>query len=187
MNRQTKKYQMNNFHHTCTAAACSILLGSAWLIVGAPAAAGERILEQSDVNKLTERTEEQLERAKEATEKYRDVNVAIAEGFFQGSPDVPGEGYHYLNPHRLDCKFDPAKPEILLYAFPPGKTELRLVALEYAIPFACMPANGPPPEGFAGSADVWHSDEPVPFWTVNAWLYLRNPDGVFTLENPRVQ
>jgi len=186
MNRQTKKYQMNNFHHACRAAACSILLGSAWLI-GAPAAAGERILEQSDVNKLTERTEEQLERAKEATEKYRDVNVAIAEGFFQGGPDVPGEGYHYLNPQRLDCKFDPEKPEILLYAFPPGKTELRLVALEYAIPFACMPANGPPPEGFAGSADVWHKDEPVPFWTVNAWLYLRNPDGVFTLENPRVQ
>ena len=180
-------YQIKHFQLSCTAAACSILLGSASLIAaGATAAAGERHLEQSDIDKLTERTEEQLERAKEATEKYRDVNVAIAEGFIVGSPDVPGEGYHYLNPRRLDCNFDPAKPEILLYAFLPGKSELRLVALEYAIPFACMPANGPPPEGFAGSADVWHNDEPVPFWTLNAWLYLRNPNGVFTLENPRV-
>ena len=180
-------HQVKNIQQTCTAAACSILLGSAWLIAaGAPAVAGERILEHSDTLKLSERTEEQLGAAKEATEKYRDIAVAVADGYVQGGPHVPGEGYHYLNPKYLDCNFHPRHPEILLYAFLPGKTQLQLVAIEYAIPFACMPANGPPPEGFAGSLDVWHNDEPVPFWTVNAWLYLRNPDGIFTLENPRV-
>jgi hypothetical protein len=99
---------------------------------------------------------------------------------------VPGEGFHYLNPKRLDCNFDPAHPEILLYAFLPGQTQLRLVALEYLIPYKCMPQDGPPPEGFAGDLDVWGNDEPVPFWTVNAWLYFRNPDGLFTSLNPRV-
>jgi hypothetical protein len=177
---------MKSIHRSCAALACSALLGSACLVAAAPAAAGERILNLSDTLRLSARTEEQLEAAKEATLKYRDINVAIADGYVQGSPDVPGEGYHYLNPKYLDCKFDPRHPEILLYAFPPGKTQLQLVALEYAIPYACMPQNGPPPEGFAGSLDVWHSDEPVPFWTVNAWLYFRNPDGLFTLENPLI-
>jgi hypothetical protein len=54
------------------------------------------------------------------------------------------------------------------------------------MPFDCMPKDGPPPKGFAGNLDVWGNDEPVPFWTLNAWLYFRNPNGLFTLENPRI-
>ena len=180
---------MKNSIRPASLFACVALGGIACLAgagVAAAANTGPRILGLSDMMKLSDKTEDQLEAAKEATRKYKDINVALAEGFFQGSPDVPGEGFHYLNPARLDCKFDPAHPEILLYAFLPGQTQLKLVALEYAIPFACMPANGPPPEGFAGNLDVWHNDEPVPFWTVNAWLYFRNPNGLFTLENPLV-
>ena len=140
---------MKNFRRSATTVACTVLLGAASLTAAGAAAAAppantdQRILSYSDLVKLAEPTEKQLEAAKAATEKYRDIDVALADGFVQGGPDVPGEGFHYLNPKRLDCKFDPEKPEILLYAFPPGKTELRLVALEYAIPFACMPANGP--------------------------------------------
>src|SRR4051794_21995595 len=124
-----------------------LMLGAAWLTgaglatAAATANAADRILSYSDMVKLSEPTEKQLEAAKAATEKYKDINVALAEGFVQGSPDVPGEGFHYLNPNRLDCKFDPAHPEILLYALLPGHTQLRLVAVEYAIPFACMPAD----------------------------------------------
>lgn len=136
--------------------------------------------------KLTQRTEDQLEAAKAATEKYRDINKAVADGFVAGSPDVPGEGIHYVNPGRLDCTFEAARPEILLYALLPGHTQHQLVALEYAIPYACMPQTGPPPGGFAGSLDVWHNDEPPPFWTLDAWLFLKNPDGVFAQGNPRI-
>ncbi len=183
---------MKNIRRSATTVVCTALFAAACLtaagaaVAAAPSSPGQRILGLSDMLRLSDRTEDQLEVAKEATEKYRDVNVAVAEGYFQGSPDVPGEGFHYLNPKWLDCNFDPAHPEILLYAFLPGQTKLRLVSLEYAIPFACMPASGPPPEGFAGSLDVWSNDEPVPFWTVNAWLYLRNPNGLFTQANPRV-
>jgi len=182
---------MKNFSKSATTVAGAILLGAtcltaAGLASAADAAATQRILSYSDMVKLTARTEAQLEAAKAATEKYRDINVAVAEGFVQGSPDVPGEGFHYLNPNRLDCKFEPGKPEILLYAILPGHTKPQLVSLEYAIPSACLPADCPPPKGFAGGLDVWHNDEPVPFWTVNAWLYLKNPDGLFTLENPNV-
>jgi hypothetical protein len=183
---------MKNFPRSAPTVASTVLLGAAWLTSASIAAGangaytGERILSYADMVKLSEPTEKQLEAAKAATEKYRDINVALADGFVQGSPDVPGEGFHYLNPKRLDCNFDPAQPEILLYALLPGKTQMRLVAVEYAIPFACMPASGPPPKGFAGNLDVWHKDEPVPFWTQNAWLYFKNPDGLFTLENPLI-
>src|SRR5580765_4108044 len=140
---------MKNSRRSATPVTCAVLLGAAWLAATSVAAAapdtdaGQRILSYSDLVRLAEPTERQLEAAKAATEKYRDVNVALAEGFVQGGPDVPGEGFHYLNPKRLDCNFDPAHPEILLYAFLPGRTRLRLVAVEYAIPFACMPSSGP--------------------------------------------
>ena len=180
---------MMNSYRSAPVFACAALGGLA-LLAGASVAtaddASPRILSRSDMLTLTQPTEDQLEAAKAATLKYRDVNVALAEGFFQGSPDVPGEGFHYLNPARLDCNFDPANPEVLLYAFLPGRTQLKLVAVEYLIPFACMPANGPPPDGFAGNLDVWSNDEPVPFWTVNAWLYFKNPDGLMTSLNPLV-
>lgn len=180
---------MNNYYRSASVFACAALGGLAWLAgasVAAAANAGPRILGLSDMMKLSEQTEDQLEAARDATRKYKDINVALAEGFFQASPDVPGEGFHYLNPARVDCKFDPAHPEVLLYAFLPGQTQLKLVAVEWLMPFDCMPKDGPPPEGFAGNLDVWGNDEPVPFWTLNAWLYYRNPNGFFTLENPRV-
>ena len=180
---------MKNSYRSAPMFACAALGAIAGLAAASGAAAadaGPRILSYSDMLKLTQRTEDQLEAARGATRKYKDINVALAEGFVAGGPDVPGEGFHYLNPKRLDCKFDPAHPEILLYALLPGQTQLQLVALEWAIPYVCMPANGPPPAGFAGGLDVWHNDEPVPFWTVNAWLYLKNPDGLFTLANPLV-
>ena len=182
---------MNNFCRSLPVFACAALgglagLAAASVATAATADAGPRILTFADMVKLTARTEEQLEAARAATLKYKDINVALADGFIQGSPDVPGEGFHYLKPHRLDCKFDPARPEILLYALLPGHTQLQLVALEWAIPFACLPANGPPPTGFAGGLDVWTNEEPVPFWTVNAWIYFKNRDGLFTTENPRV-
>jgi hypothetical protein len=179
---------MKNSIRSASTIACAALGGLALLAGGSAAYAddGGRILSYSDMVKLTQPTEDQLETAKAANAKYRDINVALADGFFQGSPDVPGEGFHYLNPARLSCNFDPAKPAVLLYAFMPGQTQLKLVALEWLVPFACMPAAGPAPEGFAGNLDVWSNDEPVPFWTVNAWLFLKNPAGLMTQLNPLV-
>lgn len=181
---------MKSFYRSAPMAACAALGGLALLTTASVAAAGDRdarILSYSDIVALAQPTEDQLEAAKAANRKYRDINVAIADGFIQGGPDVPGEGYHYLNPARLSCNFDPATPAVLLYASIPGHAQLQLVALEWLIPFACMPADGPPPEGFAGSLDVWSNDEPVPFWTANAWLYFKNPAGVMTQMNPLIK
>lgn len=60
--------------------------------------------------------------------------------------------------------FDPAKPELLVYAdF--GNGQLRLVALEYAVPLA-LSENAP--EGFTGDDDHWHRNETFGLWTLHA-------------------
>ena len=138
---------MKSFRESAPTTACALVLGATWLAGAGLATAAtndsatQRILSYADMVKLSEPTEKQLEAAKAATQKYRDINVALAEGFVQGSPDVPGEGFHYVNPGRLDCKFDPAHPEILLYALLPDHTQLKLVAVEYAIPFQSSPGR----------------------------------------------
>jgi hypothetical protein len=33
---------------------------------------------------------------------------------------------------------------------------------------------------------VWQVEEPFPVWVLNAWIWLHNPDGIFTFLNPRV-
>ena len=42
------------------------------------------------------------------------------------------------------------------------------------------------PEGFTGDDDVWELESPFPFWVLNEWISLNNPNGMFTLLKPRV-
>src|SRR5262249_29907023 len=70
-----------------------------------------------------ETTAAQLETARRATEKYRDVQTAEADGYPAIGPDVPGMGIHYVHsgPDRRSTagsqpqEFDVAHPDILLY------------------------------------------------------------------------
>ena len=130
--------------------------------------------------KLPHATQRELARARRATAKYHDVANAIAAGYLDANVYTPGEGFHYVKESLIDTTFDPAKPEVLLYGnF--GDDGLRLVAVEYL-----FPDSAPRPEGFTGDADVWELEPPFPVWMVNAWIWLHNPDGLFTFANPRV-
>ena len=67
--------------------------------------------------------------------------------------------------------FDPAHPEILLYAPVPGETRLQLVAVEYLVPL-----SEPQPVGFAGTADKWRQDvEEFGLWELTVWIWEHNP------------
>ena len=122
----------------------------------------------------------ELARARRATAKYQDVENAVAAGYVDVNLYTPGEGFHFVKESLIDTTFDPAKPEVLLYANP-GDDGLRLVAVEYL-----SPDSSPAPEGFTGDADEWELEPPFPVWMVNAWIWLHNPDGVFSFANPRV-
>ena len=74
---------------------------------------------------------------------------AMAAGYFQVTPYVPGIGAHYLDPGLLTSDgFDPAKPEMLLYNGNAPTSEL--IGLSYAV------LGDEPPEGFVGPNDEWH-------------------------------
>jgi hypothetical protein len=123
-----------------------------------------------------------LERVRTATLKYRTVDSALAAGYEDINVVMPRMGRHYLNKALLDNNFDPEKPELLVYV--PEGNGMKLVAAEYAVPVDTT--NLVPPEGFAGSDDVWERNEQFGIWTLHAWVHQKNPDGIFAAFNPTV-
>ena len=129
---------------------------------------------------LSSTTMWELQQARAATARYRDLKNAIKDGYSNINVDVPNMGHHFMKTSLVDGVFDIRHPEILVYnGLETGHPEL--VAVEYAVPL-----TEPMPEGFTGSSDVWNGTSGFPFWLVHAWVWKYNPDGVFNWTNPTV-
>ncbi|HCY77621.1 MAG TPA: hypothetical protein DHV28_17045 [Ignavibacteriales bacterium] len=132
----------------------------------------------------------ELQLAKIATARYNNIENAIADGYVDINIVVPGMGHHYLKVENLNETFEIDKPEILVYSPHPVTGKMRLVAVEYAVP-VILSANAP--DGFTGAFDEWgvfEGDPTTPddnLWTLHAWVWEYNPDGVFAPMNPNVQ
>jgi hypothetical protein len=150
--------------------------------------------------------QEQIATARAATEQYLDVRQALNDGYVEVTQDLPGIAAHFVNArYALDGVFDPAKPEVLLYAKLDGLW--TLVGLSYTAPFTGAET---PPEGFAGPLDVWHYHTDLCFsaqrvrsagasaeqcrqaggrfvkntgWMAHLWLYKESPEGLFAHQN----
>ena len=125
----------------------------------------------------------QLDQAKDATAKYLDVDKAVADGYHDIGLFIPNMGWHYMKEAILDAHFEWTKPELLVYADDPCGGKRKLVAIEYAVPFDLAKRA---PAGFVGRADEWDANQTFKLWTLHAWVYEFNPDGVFAPMNPRV-
>ena len=122
----------------------------------------------------------ELQQARAATARYRNIENAKKDGYSNINVDVPNMGHHFMNTSLIDGTFDIRKPAILVYnGLDTGNPEL--VAVEYAVPL-----TDPLPEGFTGSADVWKGDSGFPFWLVHAWVWKYNHDVAFNWTNPDV-
>jgi hypothetical protein len=131
---------------------------------------------------LTAATQRELAAARRATARYHDLAQAEADGYVNIGLYESGEGFHWVNFSLVDGTFDPAHPEILLYAPVPGESRLQLVGVEYVVPL-----TEPQPAGFTGSADKWRQDaEEFGLWELTAWIWEHNPNGMFTYLNPRI-
>lgn len=140
------------------------------------------INDNSGLAKLGNATLVELSRARSATAKYHNIDKALEDGYADANVFEPHMGWHYLNEGLLDADFDIEKPELLVYApWPNG--ELKLVAVEYAVPHTL---SADPPEGFTGEDDEWYLEPEFDLWTLHAWVWYNNPDGIFTPFNPRV-
>lgn len=140
----------------------------------------------------------ELAQVRQATAKYQDVSVALAEGFIRTpncveSPDG-GMGIHFINPARL---MDPAEnilePEILLYIETSGGMKLLGVEYFYGIGAPDTPIPNPAPPApilfgrpFDGPMEQHEPGQP-PHYDLHVWVWQANPSGMFAMFNPNVR
>lgn len=131
-----------------------------------------------------------VEKVRQATARYRDINVAMSEGWAPATPCVSGPnfgamGVHFALPARVgDGEIDGAEPELLIYE-PQANGSMRLVGVEFLVLAADWAENNP--EGGAPSVDghlMHFVGEPnrygLPaFYEMHVWAWERNPDGFF--------
>ena len=125
---------------------------------------------------------------REATERFKDVAAAEAEGYFLQfgcvtGPDSGAMGLHYVNfPLVLDGELDPTKPEIVIYEPGPNGT-LKLVGADFLVLADAWNAKHSSPPEMMGQ--LFHLFEApnrfgLPnFYTLHVWAWKPNPTGMF--------
>jgi hypothetical protein len=150
----------------------------------------------------------QLADARFATGAFAtDLDAAKAAGYsLQITPNMPGMGYHFLNP-SIGGEFDVTKPPILVYV--KRGDDWQLGALEWvftekpakpplkgarygSFPAACHYADGSFVPAAAGAdCAPTNGGAAFTFWhpklvTLHVWLWYPNPDGLYASTNPFV-
>ena len=132
---------------------------------------------------------------REATERFRDVSVAEAEGYVLQFGCVSGSdsgamGMHFVNgPLVGDGELDAAHPEIVLYE-PTSNGRLKLTGADYLVLADAWNAKhaGPPQLG----GQLLHLFESPnrfglpPFYTLHVWAWKENGNGTFVNWHPKV-
>jgi hypothetical protein len=126
----------------------------------------------------------QLDQVRDVASQFLDVEDAVKAGYADIGLFMPNMGWHYMKESLVDEKFEWTRPELLVYADDPCSGKRKLVAVEYAVPLSLSKRA---PAGFVGRADEWDANQTFQLWTLHAWVYEFNPDGVFAPMNPRVQ
>ena len=93
-----------------------------------------------------------------------------------------GMGFHYGNISLFNGTVQVDKPELLLYE-PEKNGRLRLVAVEYIIPYTFVPRSAAPPVLFG---QQFKQNDTFQLWGLHAWVWNENPSGMFASWNPRV-
>lgn len=133
--------------------------------------------------------------ARAATERYKDVAAAEADGYALMFGCVSGEeagamGMHYVNLGLVtDGVLDPARPEIVIYEPQPGGG-LKLVAADYLV-FAqdWHKANAGTSQIMGQLLHLFQSPNRFglpDFYTLHVWAWKDNPNGAFVNWHPKV-
>jgi len=159
-----------------------------------------------------ENADPSLEAVRAATEKYRDVNAAIADGYVRDEmdhcetpahlgiiDDLGVRGIHYLRHDLLGIKdgdtrldvtrahADFLQPSALLYE-PQADKSLQLVAVSNTISAEAWAREGhTSPPSFQNTAYAYRPDDAgmgtKAWYDLQVWLYRENPAGMFAPYN----
>ncbi|MGW0824290.1 hypothetical protein [Streptomyces sp. NPDC002845] len=170
-------------------AACTLALTTAFSLTAAPAHA-----DPTPVNPAPSAWKD-IAKTYAATGKYQYEPFAIEDGFVPDEVCVfeegeGGMGYHYINPQNINST-DPARPAALLYE--DGKDgQRRLVGVEWLVVDEDQDPNTHNavwPSIFGVNMEgpmPGHTDDMPVHYDLHAYLYKKNPKGLFATFNPKV-
>lgn len=132
-----------------------------------------------------------LDKVRAATKKFRKIEAVREAGYSLvpdldhcfDNPGVGAMGFHYINTDSLDTALDPLKPEAIVYA-PDKKGRLHLAAVEYIVPAEPWDAEHEELPGLLGQ--TFHLNEQLGVYVLHAWVWQKNPSGIFEDWNPKV-
>jgi hypothetical protein len=185
---------MTNERFTCGASLLAVLVfagacesGPAPLEPEAPGTAatavshGARLALGAEVNK-------DLAALRRLTAAFHDFDKATGAGWSAQitpcleDPALGAQGFHYGNPAFIDGEANVLEPELLLYE-PQSNGRLRLVGIEYIVPFTVVPPTADPPTLFG---QEFHLNFVFGVWALHVWVWRHNPSGLFADWNPQV-
>jgi hypothetical protein len=136
-----------------------------------------------------------LKIVRDSTERFKDVRVAMAEGYALQFGCVTGSdsgamGLHYVNGKLVDSGIlDPTRPQIVIYE-PMPDGSLKLIGADYLVIATTWHARHAETPEMMGQ--LFHLfDAPnrfgLPaFYTLHVWAWKDNPNGTFVNWHPQV-
>jgi hypothetical protein len=131
----------------------------------------------------------------DSTERFKDVRVAIAEGYALQFGCVSGEesgamGLHYVNGGLVGSGvLDATRPQIVIYEAQPDGS-LKLIGADYLLfANAWNATHSGPPELMGQLFHLFESPNRFglpAFYTLHVWAWKDNPNGAFVNWHPNV-
>ena len=148
---------------------------------------GTAVRELSEHDESGGSVERDLATLRRATSSFHQFETAKAAGWsvkITGcmSSAEGGMGFHYGNVGLIDGAVRVDEPELLLYE-PEKNGKLRLVAVEYIIPYTAHSRDAAAPVLFG---QAFKQNDTFQLWGLHAWVWKENPSGVFASWNPKV-
>jgi hypothetical protein len=136
-----------------------------------------------------------LQAVRDATERYQDVKVAIAQGYALQFGCVAGDdsgamGLHYINGDLVNSGvLDPARPQIVIYEPMPDGT-LKLIGADFLVfADAWNATHSAPPQLMGQAFHLFTAPNRFglpAFYTLHVWAWKKNPQGAFVNWHPHV-
>ncbi len=138
-----------------------------------------------------------IDKVHNATARYVDINVAIAEGFVPATPCVSGPdtgamGVHFVLPARISAGvLNAEQPEALIYE-PMRNGAMRLVGVEFIVLESVWASKNPPGSvpaldgnllNYIGAPNRYGLPA---FYEIHVWAWEHNPQGSYADWNTSV-
>lgn len=154
----------------------------------APADALAAMHDDGHDGELTPMVRKQIAALRRMTAPFHDLGTAMEAGYdvavtpCLAHPTDGAMGVHYGNLALFDGRVELLGPETVLYE-PRKNGGMRLVGLEYIVPFDVLPPTADAPELLG---QHFHANHDAGVWALHVWLWRHNPEGLFADWNPNV-